>query len=158
MRSSCRFCFCSGTLQCLMLVCSSRDRLCTLKANLPLPGQVFGNSDSRGKRIDITVDCEATRKSLTCDKFYVRDRDRRFGSFMMMCSLVAVFRSRRRPALRLRYVSFAVRIGPSVVGDVLAAVVSLCQTCPFGNNRYKMLVQKVYAKKNPSKLSDLLHL
>ena len=53
---------------------------------------------------------------------------------------------------------FAVRIGLSVVGDVLAAVVSLCQTSPFGNNRYKMLVQKVYAQKNPSKLSDLPHL
>ena len=36
-----------------------------------------------------------------------------------------------------------------MVGDVLAAVVSLCQTCPFGNNRYKMLVQKVFAKKEP---------
>ena len=44
---------------------------------------------------------------------------------------------------------FAVRIGPSVVGDVLTAAVSVCQTCPFGNNRYKMLVQKVFAKKKP---------
>ena len=52
---------------------------------------------------------------------------------------------------------FAVRIGPSVVGDVKAAAVSLCQTCFFGNKRYKMLVQKVCAKKNPSKLSDLPH-
>ena len=49
---------------------------------------------------------------------------------------------------------FAVCIGLSVVRDVLAAVVSLCQTCPFGNNRYLMLVQKVCAKKSPSKLSD----
>ena len=46
-----------------------------------------------------------------------------------------------------------------MVGDVLAAVVTFCQTCTFGNNRYKMFVQKVYAKKkNPSKLSDLPHL
>ena len=43
---------------------------------------------------------------------------------------------------------FAVRIGPSVVEDVLAAVVSLCQTC-LGNNWYKMLVRKVFAKKEP---------
>ena len=42
----------------------------------------------------------------------------------------------------------AVCIGLSVVRDVLAAVVSLCQTCPFGYNRYKMLVQKVFAKKS----------
>ena len=53
---------------------------------------------------------------------------------------------------------FADRIGSTVEGDVLAAAVSLCQPCPFGNNRYKMLVQKVYAQKNPSKLSDLPHL
>ena len=43
-----------------MLVWSSRDRLCALKASLPLPGQVFGDSDSRGKRMDMTVGCEAT--------------------------------------------------------------------------------------------------
>ena len=34
--------------------------LCALKANLPLPRQVFGDSDSRGKRMDITVGREAT--------------------------------------------------------------------------------------------------
>ena len=42
----------------------------------------------------ITVGCKATA-NLTCvsEEIYVRDRDRRFGSFRMMCSLVAVFRS-----------------------------------------------------------------
>ena len=34
--------------------------LCAWKASVPLPGQVFGDSGSRGKRMDITVGCKAT--------------------------------------------------------------------------------------------------
>ena len=109
--------------------------------------------------MDMTVGCEATTNPRTCEKFLCSRQRPPFWFFhddvLIGCRISFVTTSSSEIEVCF---FFAVRIGPSVVGDVLAAAVSLCQTCPFGNNRYKMLVRKVFAKQNPSKLSDLPHI